>query len=523
MIASTDETEVVILGAGISGLLFAAQLIRMGVIPTVVAQRASGYSQSQHVHASAWSMEILQQLGLPTDKLERFEIEGLTVQKRRLVFGSLAFQPLKDSAFPILQIFKPSALEQLLVQYLTQHACPIRWNVSVDTLEPTRHGYRLQLNSNGTSQEIHTAWLINADQADKILNKTKIAEDPLSSGSMFSAQIQVQESLNRHLHFFLSKQGNIQLLPVDGKGLYQITGKLQKHRPSNPEEMRGLLKEILGFDLPIQGGIIWNTERILGHTAQEKLAHRAISIGADVDRSHPIIWGASINLAIQNTHNLAWKLAYVIKGKMPSSILYSYTRERDSVEKALQSPRSSTKLMRFIKPPFGLFRNRLIQSFFSRIQRNPDSYTQYMRMLGQTNLHYRNSDLSIHLSSSKTLKAGDRLPNLQVYHEKAKKLTSLHEWCSKTGFILLLLGHIPESQLFAIAQWITQKYSPFIHLFYLPYSKRNKGVFEALSVQHEQRKMLLIRPDMYIACLHDECNTGLIDTYMLEVLQWNTA
>lgn len=193
-----------------------------------------------------------------------------------------------------------------------------------------------------------------------------------------------------------------------------------------------------------------------------------------------------INLGIQNAHNLGWKLAYIIMGRMEGIILTSYEEERRPVAT------KSAMLAKLMKR----------MSWFN----------------DQDN--YRDRHLSYHHSRASKIKAGDRLPFVIVYDEKKKEVTDLHQWCGKPGFVLILLGTLGTNTLFMMAQWMKQKYTQYMHLYYLPYSDRNKSVFELFEVHPDRTKMILVRPDMYIAYMHDIISANLVDTYMEEVMKW---
>lgn len=60
-----------------------------------------------------------------------------------------------------------------------------------------------------------------------------------------------------------------------------------------------------------------------------------------------------------------------------------------------------------------------------------------------------------------------------------------------------------------------------MHLYYLPYSDRNKAVFDRFGMRNTMTKMVLVRPDMHIAYINDTLNTGLIDNYMEAILGWS--
>jgi hypothetical protein len=142
----------------------------------------------------------------------------------------------------------------------------------------------------------------------------------------------------------------------------------------------------------------------------------------------------------------------------------------------------------------------------------------FFRMASQIGINYRDSNINLHLSKGTKVKAGDRLPYLRVYDEKQLVETDLHEWCSKPGFTLLILGKFDELFLFSMAKWITKKYPGMLNFYYLPPSGKNLDVFEAFECNPHQQKALIIRPDMYIGYMNDAVDMGMMDNYLQNVV-----
>src|SRR5690606_5145635 len=134
---------------------------------------------------------------------------------------------------------------------------------------------------------------------------------------------------------------------------------------------------------------------------------------------------------------------------------------------------------------------------------HPARLTRLFSQIAQLSVSYRDRPLSVHHPLGRKIRAGDRLPCLQVFDEKTKTHTNLHRWCDKPGFVLLLLGTLPANSLFVMGQWVRQTFPRTVHLYYLPYSPANDAVFRAFELEPGNTKMLLIRPDMYIGYMND--------------------
>jgi len=248
----------------------------------------------------------------------------------------------------------------------------------------------------------------------------------------------------------------------------------------------------------------------------EQLGRQRCFLIGDAAHGMSPLMGRDMNEGLYDAANLAWKLAGVVNGRMAPSVLHTYQLER----------------LPAIKPNTGVFEfgvegrqwpNWLKASWLKwvgRIAASPARLKPAFRRLVGLDVNYRRSPLSIHHAVGVNIQAGDRLPYLPVFDEKTKTQTDLHRWCEKPGFILLVIGTISNHHLNIIGKWMRQKYPREMHLYYLPYSERNQQVFQAFEVGPANTKIVLIRPDMYIAYINDMLNVSLIDTYMEEVLGW---
>jgi hypothetical protein len=143
---------------------------------------------------------------------------------------------------------------------------------------------------------------------------------------------------------------------------------------------------------------------------------------------------------------------------------------------------------------------------------------QLFKRVSQIRINYRDSAISLHISQSTEIKAGDRLPYLKIFDEKKQEETDLHEWCSKPGFTLMVFGKLTEADLFTLAKWITQSYATLLNFFYLPPSAKNQRVFDVFEIKQNQAKSIIIRPDMHIGFINDKVDMVLMDNYLKNVV-----
>jgi len=162
------------------------------------------------------------------------------------------------------------------------------------------------------------------------------------------------------------------------------------------------------------------------------------------------------------------------------------------------------------------FRNNILPKLIRFFWKQEKFRAFGFKMVSQIGIDYRESKINLNLSKAENMKAGDRLPFIKIFDEKKKQETDLHAWCSKPGFTLIALGKLKENDLFNLAKWITQKY-PQLNFFYLPFSVKNKSVFDCFELKEDQHKAIIVRPDMYIGYLNDTVHVDLIDQYLEQI------
>src|SRR5262245_35516135 len=152
------KTEVVIIGAGPTGLSLACQFIRYGVDFVIIEknQGVTPFSKAIGVHAR--TLEIYEQLALAQKAVEQGTIAG----KGRLlvggeVRGELNFSNIGEglSPYPYVLMLEQSKNEKLLYEYLQSHRKEVLWRTDLESFSQNDSGV--------------TASIIAADGASRII------------------------------------------------------------------------------------------------------------------------------------------------------------------------------------------------------------------------------------------------------------------------------------------------------------------------------------------------------------------
>ncbi len=527
MISAESHYPVLIVGAGPSGLMMAAQLLRYGVQPIIIDVKKGPADQSRALAVQARSMEIYRQMGLSDQAMqEGIQAESVSIQndEKELVQFSLKNLGKNSTLFPFVHLLEQSKNERLLLGFLTQNCCPVYWNTSLLDFSQHETNIEAHLKSDDKRSTITAGWLIAADGAHSLVRKKLQIEfkGDAYTNKFYLADIELNQCFEEKQ--ITLKSGNTAFtgfFPMKGVNRFRVVATLPKQFADREEvrfeEIRSDLMQSLPENVKIENCHAFAIYKLHHRMASKFSDKRSFLIG-DAAHIHSPVGGQGMNTGLQDAYNLAWKLAGVINQNLQTAILESYTEERMPVAKQLlQTTDRAFNVINSQNIFNRFFRNQVLPKLVHFFW-NQEKFRDFgFKTISQTGINYRNSKINLNFSKAENVKAGDRLPFIKIFDEKKKQETDLHAWCSKPGFTFIALGKLKENDLFNLARWITQNYPQQLNFFYLPFSPKNKAVFDCFELKDNQHKAIIVRPDMYIGYLNDTIHVELIDQYLEQV------
>ena len=174
MAITEQHTKVLIVGAGPSGLMMAAQLLRYGIQPIIIDDKQGPTSHSNAVGVQARSLEIYRQLGI-IDQVIPYghPTGGLSFNQGGRERSSLSLSNVGNglTPFPYLFLYQQSKNERVLLDNLTQNCCPVYWNTSLVSLQQVPGSVTVHLKNNGEEQALKCDWVVGADGAHSTVRK----------------------------------------------------------------------------------------------------------------------------------------------------------------------------------------------------------------------------------------------------------------------------------------------------------------------------------------------------------------
>lgn len=533
MLITEQHTKVLIVGAGPSGLMMAAQLLRHGIIPVIIDSKQGPTDQSKALAVQARSLEIYRQLGIIDRALKGGkQADGMVLHQDVKEVASLSLTDVgqQQTLFPFVHLYQQSKNERLLLEFLTQKCCPVYWDTTLLALHQATQQVEVELRSGADQFNLTCNYVVAADGAHSSVRKQlniPFTGDTYANG-FFLADLEIdnKEFTGKRVALYRSKAGLSAFFPLPEANSYRIIGNVPAAMESNSDlqlsEVLPHIKILTGMDIKVVHENWFTTYKLHHRMAESFRRDRCFLIG-DAAHIHSPVGGQGMNTGLQDAYNLGWKLAGVVNGQLRETILDSYATERMPVAKTLLN--TTDKLFRIIISTnwlVVLFNKWIMPKASALVWNSEFLRKEFFKRLSQINISYRDSNINLHLSTTKNIKAGDRLPYLKVFDEKKQEETDLHQWCTKPGFVLMVFGKLQEMELFTIAKWITQNY-PALNFYYLPPSARNTPFFDAFEIKKGNKKMLVVRPDMHIGFINDAVDIDTLTNYLRNVLGMQPA
>ena len=523
-----QHTKVLIVGAGPSGLMMAAQLLRYGIQPLIIDNKQGPTIHSNALAVQARSLEIYRQMGVidkvlaggqPSEGLS-FNLEGK--EKATLSFHNVG---IGQTPYPYVFVYQQSKNEHLLLDYLTCNCCPVYWNTSLIFLEQKVDHVVAQIKNDNGEYSVQCDWVIGADGAHSTVRKQ--IQAPFNGDTypqfFFLADAILDNDFlkGEKIQIYLSKVGFAGFFPMTGERNYRMIGNMPPEFEQKEdvviEDMLPRLHEVTKRKVNVEH-TNWFTTYKLHHRMAEKFRDGRCFLIGDAAHIHSPAGGQGMNTGLQDAYNLAWKLAGVINEQIKADVLESYAAERMPVAKRLlNSTDKAFKIALSNKWLAQFFKKHILFRILKTAWESKKVSALFFKQVSQIGISYHESKINLHLSKSTKIRAGDRVPYLKVYDEKKDSETDLHEWCGKPGFTLIILGRFDEMYLFALAKWITNKYAGMLNFFYLPPSGKNVAVFEVFEADPHKQKAVIVRPDMHIGYMNDVVNIGMMDNYLQNI------
>jgi 2-polyprenyl-6-methoxyphenol hydroxylase-like FAD-dependent oxidoreductase len=487
----TSSCQVLIVGAGPTGLTLAAQLRTFGVRFRIIDRALDQAQESRALAVQARTLELLQAIGCAGELVSR----GNRSASLRLHFGGAEAASVQlggfagaETRFPFILFISQAETEAVLNDHLASVGVTVERGTELTRLSLERdHNVAELRHRDGRAETLRAAFVVGCDGAHSIVRK--------AAGIAFEGDAYLQSFMlgdveadangvdltPGSLNAFAERGAMAMFFPLRKPATWRV---IAMNAADLDLRQRGGTPDLTTQELPldeIQRAVeaatngtvrlrdpVWLSRFRLHHRQAARYRERNAFLVGDAAHIHSPVGGQGMNTGMQDAWNLGWKLALVARGEADARLLDSYEAERYPVGKFLlrYTDRAFSFFTRSMSGSAALAwaRRTIIGRIVPRIFGSERLRTAAFRFVAEFNIDYRDSDIVAEGAPALRSgpKAGDRLPDAELMLNGSA--VTLQRVVVGAHFSLLLCGASSEwaGQSSAIAA-IAKRYGVAVH------------------------------------------------------------
>lgn len=526
------RTDVLICGAGPVGLSLAAQLQRMGVSCQLVEKNRGRSDKSKALVVWGRSLELLDTCMDANSFLDH----GRPVRKAKFYEEGVQFAEIEfttsDSEFGTGVLIPQSLTETLLEDHLSD--CRVEVQRATELLsfvQSIDDVTCLLADKEGGQRTVIAKYLVGCDGAHSVVRHDLGLEFPGRKDGLRWVLADVELSGNvpdADVASLWSRSG-ILLLFHFGENVWRVVAEeplvnsdSPRRDPTLPEIQQYLSER--GAEGVRASNPTWLAEFRVSERKVENYAAGRVFVAGDAAHVHSPAGGQGMNTGIQDACNLAWKIAWKIRGVGHNKLLESYSDERSEV--GAMVVRTTSHMTRLATTESRVVQR--VRNTVAKIAMHFDWVQEKIRKnLAEYSVAYRGSEINGTDARRNlgALRCGDRVPNIQ-WTDARQKHQTLYRCLSGGRAVLLILNASDTSSFECWGQGLSGRDHSFAMVELRvpdqqnaePYTHAETGVTpisvgfldrdELQKLASEKGGWMIIRPDGYLAAAGEADDMG---------------
>ncbi len=415
------KTQVVIVGAGPTGLSMAAQLLRYNIDFIIIEKSENTTPFSKALVVQARTLEIFQELGISEKAVNEGQITtGLNLFYKGKQKAAINISGLGEglSPFPYALSLEQCETEKLLVDYLSSQKKAVEWKSEFIHFEQNKNNVTVYYRDNLKQlQKIEAAYLVGCDGASSPIRHQmglSFAGDTVPKIFYVADVILRSDVINKNeLFMFMIRKGFVLFFPMEGTGHYRIVGiipgAIDVDEQFKFSDIENDIKEHICVSVDFEK-LQWFSSYKVHSRKANSFENGRCYLAGDAAHIHTPAGGQGMNTGIQDAYNLAWKIAYAIKKEVNADVLKSYSSERvENAKHLLQTTDRLFDAMSGTNAFWDFLRLHFFAKIIGWVSKSAVLKKNIFPLISQTGITYNNSYLTIK-SSIGNVKAGARMP-----------------------------------------------------------------------------------------------------------------
>lgn len=511
------DTDVLIVGAGPTGLMLANQLMRRGVRIQIIDRHSGPAQQSRALGVQARTLEIYQHLGIATRAIELGKIgygANIWAKGKHMANVPLSQAGGKETPYPYILVLGQDDNELIMGEKLREFGRSVQWNMELLSLaQASDHITATVKDVDGNTQTITAKYMAGCDGSRSTVRELNgitfpgapyehvfFVADVECTGNMIADEVNV----------YLFKNGFHLLFPMRGKDHWRIVGilpsEMQNRNDLKFEDVIPTLHQEAGSELIFKSCTWFSIYHIHHRHASHFRAGRCFLLG-DAAHVHSPVGAQGMNTGLQDAYNLGWKLALVVKGISNSTLLDSYEEERLPIAQHLLN--TTDRAFRLIVSDnwlAGLFRTKILARIAAFAMKQKGIQQFAFRMISQIAINYRKSSLSEETPGIEhnAPRAGDRFPWLKLQLQSNGIVEDTFEKFDDTKFNLIIIGQSSPNA--------NELLGDLMQIYIIPDNSVNRQEFARVGITSPS--FYLLRPDGHIGICGGKLEESKIVDYI---------
>jgi 2-polyprenyl-6-methoxyphenol hydroxylase-like FAD-dependent oxidoreductase len=416
------DADVLIVGAGPTGLVLALWLSHLDIRVRIVDQSAAAGTTSRALVVQARTLELYRPFGLADEVVRRgLRVEAINLWARGEKRGRAQFGLAGTgiSPYPFAMIFPQDEHERLLIDRLASRGVTVERETRLLSFEARSDGVIANLQrGDGPRTACRVAYLAGCDGARSVVRKAIGAAFP---GGTYDHIFYVADVaadgpvMDGELHLDLDEADFVFAFPLAAAGRARLIGTLRggaEGAAAGDEAARATWDDVSGDVLRRMRinvrGVNWFSTYHVHHRVASHFREGRVFLLGDAAHIHSPVGGQGMNTGIGDAINLAWKMAAVLRGADPG-VLDTYEPERIGFARRLVATTDRVfQLATSRSAAAAPIRRSIIPALLPRLFARADTQRLMFRIVSQTRIQYRHSWLSV--GHAHGVHGGDRLP-----------------------------------------------------------------------------------------------------------------
>ncbi len=513
--AMASYSDVLVAGAGPTGIFVAAELVRRGLSVRLIDKASGPAGLSKAAGLQARTLEIFEELGIVDSFLDAgVNWKCLAYYSDGERIGETTFTGL-PTRYPFILSLPQNETEARLTDHLHDLGGQIDWQSELTELREESASVVSTLATPKGREEHRSRWLIGADGPHSTVRHLAgidyVGGDYPTSYALGDVDLDWPDGDAHEAAAFMKHRGSVQIysMPDNRWRIFVNCGPLAPGgRPPNPtvSDFQDMLDAVLPTPARVVDAV-WTTYFMVHHHHARRFRSGQVFLAGDAAHEHSPISLQGMNAGIQDGWNLAWKLAMVKADLVSPRILDSYDAERRPIDTAIVHQAGlQERLTTFTHGTTQRMRDRVLRHLYHH-----DGWTtEQSRQIAQTSIHYHRSPIvARHADRSHACPgAGDRLPHSTGIVRDGAEMT-LREAIRGLGHRLILFAEPTHPALgeLSAANSRFDNLSAFVVTDREPPRLLDGVTLLQDPGQRIQKEFsitgptwMLVRPDGYIAC-----------------------